>query len=1304
MSFLPTLPRPSWLQRTVAGSAFLLLLLVASALFGFFVPRPALLQWRSTDVPLSMEGTASLLFLGLALFGVSLRLRHAALLAWVPIALSGWALIAGALNANGPLAAAHLLDHDSSNSPLFEVALLWSAVSTVALVGTTAQRWRTLSLALCGSAVVSLGAASLGSAGLGNTTFAAWIGGVAIPPLPATGLLILGVALLSLAACEHHRTRPDSPVPAWLPIPAAAVALSLTVVLWLALRERETVYLSTNTQIAVNNLAAALDAEFDRDARAVERIARNWDFTHDNAPGTLPGDTAADAAAMVHESNGICQSVSWIDVSLKTRAVIPLAGNEEKASLDHSLDPVRRAAANAARKSGAPAISGSLTVSADGPGFAIYAPVIVDNQLLGYIVGEFAYQPLFQRLDRLFDLRTAYRLQAEIAGRLVYGRDLASDVKNGPFAIDAVFNIADRRVRLTLDPKPEQLQRTRRFLPELALLAGIGISLLLALTVHLAGAAYRRQIEAERSNRKLLTENEERRRVEAMLKLSDERLRLALESTQIGIYEYLTSTAVVHFSPSVWTMLGYEPNRLATRLEAWTELIHPDDLDGFVPTMNKRLNRESPLMESEFRVRARDGQWRWIYCRAKAVTVGVQGEALRVIGTLQDISARKEADQALRASQAEARKLSLVASRTDNLVILCSPDGRIEWVNESFSRFTEFALPEVIGTGLATLVAPDTPPAVVRGLRQAIAQGEAFNADVVSHSKSGRRAHLHLELQPVRNDAGEVDNYIAIEFDITARVEMEDQLRRAKSDADTASRAKSEFLASMSHEIRTPMNGVIGMTSLLLETSLTDEQKDFVGTIRSSGEALLTIINDILDFSKIESGKLEIEHLPFDLTSCIEDTFDLFASFAATRNIELGYAIDASVPAYIVGDVTRLRQVLVNLVNNAIKFTLTGAVSIDVRVAAVEHDTGALQVEFAVHDTGIGIPAERLDRLFRPFSQIDSSTTRKYGGTGLGLAICKRLCTLMGGGIRVVSTVGTGSTFTFTIRAERAPVPADTNLPTLPASLHNADILCLEDTEIHRRRIEGLLRRWGARVRSVSTIATALNALEKSPSPLAAIVETSLIETPEAEPLVTRLRQNAIPVLLILPNARDTKPVLGDLRIATTSKPLKTYSLLRTLQALMEGEAPTKVPPPLAAPSERPLADELPLDILLVEDNAVNQKVALHFLERLGYRADAVCNGQEAVHTVQSRPYDLVLMDLQMPEMDGFEATRSIRRLLAPDAQPRIIALTANALHGDRELCISAGMDDYITKPIKLRELSDTIRRQFSNGRGHPPV
>lgn len=544
------------------------------------------------------------------------------------------------------------------------------------------------------------------------------------------------------------------------------------------------------------------------------------------------------------------------------------------------------------------------------------------------------------------------------------------------------------------------------------------------------------------------------------------------------------------------------------------------------------------------------------------------------------------------------------------------------------------------------------------------------------HSQS---EHLQLLNEELLNKSQEAE---------WAREEAE----KAKIDAEKANTAKSIFLATMSHEIRTPMNGVIGMTSLLAETPLSVEQEEYVNVIRTSGDALLTVINDILDFSKIESGSMELESHDFDLRQCIEQVMDVFSNKAASQGLDLIYQIDSDVPAQIIGDSLRLRQILLNLVSNAMKFTKKGEVFVKVSLTKSIEDE--IELTFNVQDSGIGIPQDKLSRLFKAFSQVDSSTTRQYGGTGLGLVISERLAKLMQGEIWVESKVGKGTTFSFNI-ITRAGAKSEKQYAQLnTGDNHGKKVLVIDDNLTNLRILKIQLEHW----KLVPVLAVsgkeALDIISNEKTFDLIITDMQMPEM-DGVGLAEKIKPllPGVPIILLSSVGDETRSKYPDLFNAVLNKPVKQDQLYKLVQTeLRNGDKPSN-------PTEQKktsllsedFAKSYPLRILLAEDNLINQKLAIMVLKRLGYQIEIAGNGRIAVEMLKEKAFDVILMDVQMPEMDGLEATKYIRN--SDGHQPVIIAMTANAMPEDREECIAAGMDDYISKPINLEVLVKTLEK-----------
>lgn len=642
--------------------------------------------------------------------------------------------------------------------------------------------------------------------------------------------------------------------------------------------------------------------------------------------------------------------------------------------------------------------------------------------------------------------------------------------------------------------------------------------------------------------------------------------------------------------------------------------------------------------------------------------------------------------------------LAAIVDSSDDAILSKTLDGIVTTWNGAAERLYGYSAAEIIGRSVSTLV-PESRAGEVGGFLEKVKRGQHIkHFETVRVAKDGRHIPVSVTISPIRARDGKVVGASTIARDISVLKETQQELAAARDRALEASRLKSEFLANMSHEIRTPLNGVIGMTSLLLDTDLSYEQEEHVEVIRNSGEVLLTVINDILDFSKIEAGQMDLEDIHFDPRGIVEEAAELLAERAYSKGLELATFVEADVPTALRGDAGRLRQVLINLIGNAVKFTAEGEVVTRVRVAEESHDSILLYLE--VSDTGIGIAHEAQERLFQSFSQADSSSTRRFGGTGLGLAISKRLAELMGGEIGIDSTEGKGSRFWFTVRLGRSSQPS-TPPPPVPA-LAGTRVLVVDDNATNRTIFERTLLSWEMRPTLVANGEDALERLRDASTqghPYALALLDFQMPGMDGVELARTIKNDpsivSLPLVLLSSSSQRSQARAAAGIKAHLTKPVRRSSLYDVLVTVLNAD--TSGPPVKEATPKAPIGtDEAPRRILVAEDNAVNQKVAVLMLEKLGYVADVAANGREALEMLSRVPYAAVLMDCHMPEMDGYEAASKIRKMPGSGGKTPVIAMTAEAMKGDEERARAAGMDDYVAKPVKREVLSAKLERWIS--------
>jgi two-component system, sensor histidine kinase and response regulator len=798
----------------------------------------------------------------------------------------------------------------------------------------------------------------------------------------------------------------------------------------------------------------------------------------------------------------------------------------------------------------------------------------------------------------------------------------------------------------------------------------------------------------------IVVEVTDRKRAEEALRQSEERLNSILGSLRDVVWSVTPEDhRVLYLNPATETVYGRKVDEFYRDAALRLKITHPDDRQQIMDSFPRLL--ETGSVDQEFRILRPDGEVRWLYDRSRAIRNSA-GMIIRLDGISSDITERKQ-------TEANLKLYREIFARSNEAVAILDPEFHFLEQNEAHRELLGYSDEELRRLSPSVLVGNEA----FQKSREALTRAPSLRFETSMRARSGKRLDVELSAFSILNRAGHVLCYAGMVRDITAQKRIGLERQKARDAAEAANRAKSEFLANMSHEIRTPLNGVLGMTELALNTKLTEEQREYLTLVKTSGETLLTVINDILDFSKIEAGRLDINPIDFELRDSLGDTLKTLSLRAHEKGLELALHVAHNVPYRVQGDPTRLRQIVVNLVGNSVKFTDHGEVVLHARV---ESRTGKeIVLHFTVTDTGIGIPSDKQRMIFAPFTQADSSATRRYGGTGLGLAISRQLVELMGGRLWVKSKVGKGSSFHFTVCFRSATQDSESPTPSDRVDLQGLPTLVVDDNATNRRLLEEILSNWGMRPAMADGGWTGLEAMRQAKAagtPFPLLLIDALMPGMDGFTLAERIKEDpglsgATIMMLTSGGHRGDAARCRRLGIAAyLHKPVKERDLMQAvLLALSPGRRQAKDAELITRHTLR--EERRTLRILLAEDDMVNRQLAEHLLRKYGHQVTSVSDGRKAVEAVRTAGFDnldVVLMDVQMPEMDGVEATAAIRALEKGNSRRLpIIAMTAHAMKGDRSRFLRAGMDGYIAKPIQASELLSMVEQTVPANRKAAP-
>jgi len=1137
--------------------------------------------------------------------------------------------------------------------------------------------------------------------------------------LPTTwGILFLCAALVAAQRTGLPHLIDDH----WLPLPVALYITASSIILWQALRVDRSVQMQTRAATEARYLSHDLSVQLDGPLRGLARMQQRWEVRG----GTPYPEWRMDAISYIRDEATFA-AIEWADTTLHVRWLEPDSEIYTAVGFDLTQDTRWNAAAALARAkvNRQPAFSPVITLRQGGRGYIAYLPLFPRGEFDGFLIGVFRLKNVFDTAFNTPALQ-GFSVSAYVNGEPAYtsGPTRTSRTTDSQ---EAKIDFHGLDIKLVVTPAI-QSQLGRIGLANTLLILGLALSITLSFSIR----AYQMKAQGARrllrANRRLEAEVSARQHAEGRLRESEERLRAVLDSaTGVSVISTDREGMITYFSRGAEQMLGYtadeligrqslvilhDPEGIAKRSsDLATELGSP--VEGFgVLVANPRL------YGSERR--------EWTYVRKDGVRLTVDlnitvlkredGTVAGYLSTGIDVTQRKATERQLRQTLHEKQNAQALLEAAGRIARLGHWTLPLDGSGPQWSPIT-YAIHEVPPGTLISLdeaVAfyhPEDRPTVERFVHSMLTGGDPFDFEARLVTARRRQIWVHIRGEPVRNDEGQVIAIQGIIQDIDDRKKAAELLERrnrqleiATAHAEAMARAKAEFLANMSHEIRTPLNAIIGMSELLSDSDLDARDKEFVETIQNSGDVLLGLINDILDFSKIEAGQLEPERIPVNLRECVESALDVIAPAASRKHLELVYWIDRDVPPSILGDPTRLRQVFVNLAGNAIKFTNKGEVF--VKISRHLDSGGGMWLHAEVRDSGIGIPAERMDRLFQAFSQVDSATTRRYGGTGLGLAISQRLIQMMGGRIWVDSEVGKGSTFHFEIPAQSVemPIPAAIGR-SVARSLDGLHVLIVDDNPTNRWILHMQVESWGMVPVLAEGSRQALNLIEHGDEFALAILDLDMpgLDGVELATEIRKIRSEAELPILLLTSMGERRIDLAAAGITgLLTKPVKSGPLFNAVKNILADTRSLAKQPPHGTGDHAKLAEPCPLRILIAEDNPVNQRVTALLLQRMGYQPVVVTNGVEVLSLLEREKFDVILLDVQMPEMDGLEAAREICRRYSNGERPWMIALTAHAVEGDKTDCLAAGMDDYLSKPLRSASLEQALRNAHAHCRtGH---